>query len=119
MRRPPKPPRYRLTTHPAVPNDLAVLAAYGSEVVAAVRGALDDLAHGRIRGKALGVRRVSGDLTGLASLKFDVPGSPTQRFRLIYGEIDAESLGIVAIGIRDEHAIYRLAVERMEAPEDS
>lgn len=78
MTRRAKPVRYRLAAHPAVPDDLDALAAYGPEVVAAARGALDDLAHGRVTGKALGDRHVSGDLTGLASVKFDTPDSPRQ-----------------------------------------
>lgn len=90
------------------------MAAYGPEAVAAARRALDDLAHGRVTGKALGDRYVSGDLTGLASVKFDVPSSPTRRFRLVYGDIDGETRGVLAIGVRDEHAIYRLAVERIQ-----
>jgi hypothetical protein len=114
---PPKPVRYRLRLHAAVSGDLADLAAYGPEVVAAARSILDDLAHGRVTGKALGARRVSGDLTGLASVKFDVPASPTKRFRLVYGEIDANTRGVLAIGVRDEHAIYRLAVNRIGARE--
>jgi hypothetical protein len=91
------------------------LAGYGAEAVAAARAAMDDLAHGRVRGKELGDRHVSGDLTGLASVKFDVADSPTRRFRLVYGHIDAETLGVLAIGVRDEHAIYRLAVQRINA----
>ena len=117
MTRRAKPVRYRLAAHPAVPDDLDALAAYGPEVVAAARTALDDLAHGRAAGKALGDRHVSGDLTGLASVKFDTPDSPTRRFRLVYGDIDAETRGVLAIGVRDEHAIYRLAVERIRAHE--
>jgi len=117
VRRPPKPARYRLRSHPAVTDDLAILAAFGPEVVAAARGTLEDLAHGRVTGKKLGIRHVSGDLTGLASVKFDVPGSPTRRFRLVYGEIDAKTCGVLAIGLRDEHAIYRLAVKRVGADE--
>lgn len=113
--RPRKPARYRLVAHPEVPADLRMLAAYGGDVVAAARVALDDLAHGRITGKALGERRVSGDLSGLASAKFDVPSSPTRRFRLVYADIDATTRGIIAIGVRDEHAIYRLAVQRFSA----
>ena len=66
MTRRAKPARYRLAAHPAVPDDLDALAAYGPEVVSAARTALDDLAHGRVMGKALGDRHVSGDLTGLA-----------------------------------------------------
>lgn len=114
MRRPPKSARYRLSSHPDIPGDLAGLARYGAEIVTAAR-TLDDLAHGRATGKALGARDVSGDLTGLASVKFDVPGSPTRRFRLVYGEIDAHTRGVLAIGVRDEHAIYRLAAERIGA----
>ncbi len=113
MTRRAKPARYRLSTHPGVADDLAALAAYGPQVVAAARATLDDLAHGRVTGKLLGARHVSGDLTGFASIKFDVPGSPTRRFRLIYADIDAETYGVLAIGVRDEHAIYQLAVERV------
>ena len=118
MTRRAKPARYRLAAHPAVPDDLDALAAYGPEVVSAARTALDDLAHGRVMGKALGDRHVSGDLTGLANVKFDTPDSPTRRFRLVYGDIDAQTRGVLAIGARDEHAIYRLAVERMRAQEE-
>lgn len=102
-------------SHPDVAADLSALAAYGADVIAAARGALDDLAHGRIAGKALGERRVSGDLTGLASAKFDIPGSPTRRFRVVYADIDAATRGVIAIGPREEHAIYRLAVQRFNA----
>jgi len=76
VRRSPKPARYRLRSHPGVAEDLIALSAYGPEAVAAACAALDDLAHGRVTGKPLGIRRVSGDLSGLASVKFDVPGSP-------------------------------------------
>lgn len=95
-----KPARYRLSAHPAVPDDLTSLAVYGPQVVIAARAALDDLAYGRVTGKLLGARHVSGDLTGLASVKFDIPGSPTRRFRLVYGDIDAQTRGVLAIGGR-------------------
>lgn len=77
--------------------------------------ALDDLAHRRITGKALGERHVNGDLTGFVSAKFDVSDSPNRGFRLVYADIDATTRGIIAIGVRDEHAIYRLAVQRFNA----
>ncbi len=64
-------------------------------------------------GKRLGERHVTGDLTGLATVKFDVQDSPTRRFRLVYADIDTNTRGVLAIGVREEHAIYRLAVERM------
>ena len=96
---------------------MAALVSYAPDVVAAARAALDDLAHGRVIGKALGARRVSGDLTGLASVKFDVADHPARRFRLIYAQLDATTRGVLAIGVRDEHATYRLAVERIGALE--
>jgi Phage integrase family len=93
-----KGPRYRLVFHPAVADDIDMLAAYGLEVVAAARAALDDLAHGRVTGKALGARRVSGDLTGLARVKLDDPGTGAQWFRLLYADIRADTRAILAIG---------------------
>ncbi len=86
------------------------MASYGPEVIAALRVVLDDLAHGRLTGKALGVRHGSGDLTGLASVKCDLPDSPTRRFRLVYAEPDASTRGLLAVGVRDEHAIYSAGV---------
>ena len=118
MRGPGKPPRYKLISHPAVGDDLLALASYGLDVVVAARAALDDLAHGRVTGKALGERRVSGDLTGLARVKFDAPGNGTQRFRLIYADMDTSTRGVLAIGVRDEHAIYRLAIQRITTREE-
>jgi hypothetical protein len=114
-----KRPRYRLVFHPAVPDDIEALAAYGPEAVGAARAALDDLAHGRVTGKALGTRRVSGDLTGLARVKFDVPGTGAQRFRLLYADIQTGIRAVLAVGVRDEHAIYRMAVERVTAHEEA
>ena len=78
-----KPVRYRLSAHPAFPGDLAPLAVYGPEVAAAARTALDGLAHARVPGKLFWARPVSGNSTGLASVKFDIPGSPTRRLRLV------------------------------------
>ena len=118
MSRTGKGPRYRLIFHPAVPGDIEALAAYGPEAVAAARAALDDLAHGRVTGKALGTRRVSGDLTGLARVKFDVPGIGALRFRLLYADLQTGIRAVLAVGVRDEHAIYRMAVERIAAHDE-
>ena len=70
-------------------------------------------AHGRVIGKGLGERHVSGNTTGFARVKFDVSGQRPQRFRLIYRQLDDATLEIVAIGPRDEHAIYRAAAQRL------
>jgi len=73
----------------------------------------DDLAHGRAIGKEHSDRQVSGNLTGFARVKFDVPGQRPQRFRLIYRQLDDITREVVAIGPRDEHAIYLAAVRRL------
>ncbi len=113
MTRPRKSPRFTVIPHPGAAADIAALAIYGPEVVAAVIAIADDLAHGRVIGKELGDRHVSGNLTGFARVKFDVPGQRPQRFRLIYRQLDAITGEIVAIGPRDEHAIYLAAVRRL------
>jgi hypothetical protein len=63
--RPRKPPRYTVIPHPDATADVAALATYGLEVIAAAVAIADDLAHGRVIGKELGDRHVSGNLTGL------------------------------------------------------
>ena len=113
MTRPRKPPRYTVIPHPDATSDVAALAAYGLEVVAAAAAVADDLAHGRVIGKELGDRHVTGNLTGFARVKFDVSDQRPQRFRLIYRQLDDVTLEIVAIGPRDEHAIYRAAAQRL------
>jgi hypothetical protein len=50
--------------------------------------------------------------------KVDIAWTPTRRFRLVYGDIDDKTRGVLAIGVRDEHAIYRLAVERLQPSEE-
>jgi hypothetical protein len=79
----------------------------------AAQAIIDDLEQGRVQGKLLGERRVSGDLTGLARVKFDIKSRWPQRFRLIYRQIDEDTRHVVAVGVRDEHAIYRTAVRRV------
>lgn len=98
---------------PEVLNDVAALAAFGPRSVDAAVSIIDELAHGRVTGKDLGQRRVSGNLTGLARVKFDVPGWRPQRFRLLYRPRGPDTREILAIGARDQHAIYRTAVLRL------
>ncbi len=82
-------------------------------VLDAVTAVLDDLAHGRVTGKQLGERRVSGDLTGFARVEFDLPGQRPPRFRLLYRTIDTTTRDVLAIGLRDHHAIHQAAVRRL------
>jgi hypothetical protein len=77
--------------------------------------ALEDIAYHRQCGKLLSKRNVSGDLTGLYRLRFDVPGKRPQRFRIVYRLTPAErptTVEVVALGQRADHAIYREAVAR-------
>lgn len=110
-----RPPRYQLTFHLAIETDLAALDPVALD---AAQGALTDLAHGRVTGKALGIRHISGDLTGLGRVKFDAPDQRPQRFRLLYREIGLTSLDVLAIGAREDHAIYRTAAHRLAAGAD-
>jgi hypothetical protein len=105
--RPRKPPRYTVIPHPDATADVTALATYGLEVVAAAVAIADDLAHGRVIGKELGDRHVSGNLTGFARVKFDVSGQRPQRFGLIYRQLDDITLEIVAIGPRDARHLPR------------
>ncbi len=108
-------PRYLLTFHPHVADDLTALAGSGPSVLDAVAVVLDDLAHGRITGRQLGRRRVSGDLTGFARVKFDLPGQRPPRSRLLYRILDTTTCDVLAVGLRDHHAIYQAAVRRLSS----
>jgi hypothetical protein len=108
-----RPGCYRLTFALDVPADLVAVQKTDPAALEAAQAIIDDLAHGRVRGKLLGERRVSGDLTGLARVKFDIPSRRPQRFRLIYQQVDESTRHVVAIGVRDEHAIYRTALRRV------
>lgn len=105
--------RYRVTFALDIPADLVAMQEIDPAGLDAAQAVIDDLAHGRVRGKLLGARHVSGDLTGLARVKFDTPSRRPQRFRIIYRQVDEDTLHVVAIGLRDEHAIYRTAARRV------
>jgi len=109
----PRPARYQLTFHLAVETDPDAL---DPDALDAAQAILDDLAYGRVTGKALGARHISGDLTGLARVKFDTPDQRPQRFRLLYRQVNLATLDVLAIGLRDQHAIYRTAANRIGGP---
>jgi hypothetical protein len=117
--RAPKPIRYAITTGPHVARDLTALEAEEAEIARAARAALDDLRRGRVWGNQLGERRVSGNLTGYARVKFDPPGQQPQRFRLVYRQIDDKTLEVVAFGRRGAHAVSRDVVDRLSAPQET
>lgn len=104
---------YTLTFGVDITPDLAALNEVEPGALDAAQAILDDLAHGRVIGKLLGDRHVSGDLTGLARVKFDVAGQRPQRFRVVYRQVDEKTRDVVAIGSRAEHTIYRMAARRI------
>ena len=50
-------------------------------------------------------------------MKSDVADHPARRFRLVHADLDARTCGVLVIGVRDERATYRIAVERIGALE--
>ena len=51
--------------------------------------------------------------TLVVKVKFDIAGQRPQRFRLVYRQVDHKTRDVLAIGLRGEHAIYRLATRRI------
>jgi mRNA-degrading endonuclease RelE of RelBE toxin-antitoxin system len=113
--RPPKPVKFERRYAPEVVEDLADLAHVDAALVDAALAAVDDLAFGRRRGKLLGARHVTGDLTGLSRLRFDLPGRRPLRFRVVYRLIDNSTVvEILAIGERADHVVYRDTLARLD-----
>jgi hypothetical protein len=107
-------PHYRLSwTEPARDDVVQLATEQGADVAGAALTTATDIEFGRRRGKALGDRKVTGDLGGLFRVKFDLPGHRPERFRLVYRHAGAELVEIVVVGKRDEHAVYRDALARL------
>ena len=105
--------RYAQAFHPSVlAEDLPALAAIDPALVEAALAAVDDLSHGHQTGKELGQRNVSGDLTGLRRLRFDLAETRPLRYRVVYRLLD-DTVQVLAIGERRDHVIYREAVGRL------
>ena len=105
-----RPPRLTLIYLSGSRRDYATLSL---DEQRAARAILDDLSRGAVTGKALGERRVSGDLTGFLRVRFDVPGRHPQKLRLVYRLTGPNTAEVFAIGRRDDHEIYRLAADRL------
>lgn len=121
-RRSSRPAKYEVVFLPDVLTlDLPAIAAVDAALLDGVAAAVDDLAHGRQRGKALGERHVSGDLTGLLRLRFDVAGRTRQhRYRIVYRHLvdeTVEVMEIVAVGERSDHDVYRVSLARVPEPD--
>ena len=109
--RPRKPPRVSLTFRAGTREDFIALSPEERE---ATRSILDDLARGSVTGKALGDRHVTGDLTGLYRIRFDVPGRHRRLLRVVYRPTGPDTAEVFAIGHRDDHEVYRVAAERLQ-----
>jgi hypothetical protein len=97
---------------------LVALADVGAEIAKAALQAVEDVAGHHRTGKALGQRNVSGDLSGLYRLKFDLPGVSPQRYRLVY-ELVGHDLVIWGLGLRHSHIVYKLIAARRRALEQA
>ncbi len=87
------------------------------EIIAVALTAASDIAAGKLTGKKLGDRRVSGDLSGLYRVAFDIVGAPSNpRFRIVFSlaeqrdEPQPPTVRIIAVGPRLSHLVYQAAV---------
>jgi hypothetical protein len=113
--------RYVRRYVPAVVGDLAVLRVLDARLVDAALAAVEDLSFGRQVGKLLGERHVTGDLSGLSRLRFDVAGRHPLRFRIVYHPVEDDTVNlpvieVLAIGERADHIGYRDTVARLDRP---
>ena len=79
---------------------------------------MDDLARGRIRGKALASHPEVGDLSDCFKLYFDERKDMSPGYRLVYrqfpsGEIEGVSIESIAVGRRQAFEVYKIAIERL------
>lgn len=79
---------------------------------------MDDLARGRIRGKALSAHPEIGNLSDCFKLYFDVRKDMSPGYRLVYrtlisGEIEGVSIEAIAVGRRQAFEVYKIAIERL------
>lgn len=107
--------RFERRYAPAVVGDLAVLRAINARLVDAALAAVENLAFGREVGKLLGDRHVTGDLTGLSRLRFDLPGQHPLRYRIVYRLVETDPvIEVLAIGERADHVVYRDTLARLD-----
>lgn len=119
-RRDPRPARFSRRYARHVDADLAELAVMEPELLDAAVAAVDDLTHGRQRGKLLGDRHVTGDPSGLLRLRFDLPGQRPSRFRIVCRLAEHNTMiEVLAIGERAEHAVYRDVLTRLDDPDQN
>ncbi|MDR0627133.1 MAG: hypothetical protein LBG11_07725 [Bifidobacteriaceae bacterium] len=93
--------------------DLARLNVASPALAEAALRTVADVANRRKRGKALGERNVSGDLTGVFRLEFDLDGRKPERYRLLYSLSASGGFRVLALGERHQHRVYRAATERV------
>jgi hypothetical protein len=108
---------YHRALLPEVVDDLRDLAQFDDALIDAALQAITDLAVHRKTGKELGDRHVSGNLSGCLRLRFDLPGTKPERFRVVYrlvpDDTDPDTVEVIAVGPRGGHAAYQAAVSRL------
>ncbi|MDR1790656.1 MAG: type II toxin-antitoxin system RelE/ParE family toxin [Propionibacteriaceae bacterium] len=108
--------KYRQTLaiewRPDALQDLLALNDEEPALADAALAAIDDLAHRRQTGKALGVRESTGDLSGMYRQRFDLPGRTPMRFRVIFEMLDDRRIVIWVIGRRARRSAYHTAQAR-------
>ena len=88
-------------------------------MVTAALAAVEDLAFGRQSGKLLGARHVTGELTGLQRLRFDLPGQLPLPYRIVYRLTAGDTvIEVLAVGERADHVVYRDPVARQSPSVD-
>jgi hypothetical protein len=87
--------------------DIERLDARDPELADAAWAAVSDVLNHHKTGKALGARHISGGLTGLFRLKFDLPGAKPERYRLVYQEIGPNAVRFWGFGPREGQAVYK------------
>jgi len=108
-------PHYRLSWTASARSDVvAFTAEQGTDIAGAALIAATDVEYGRRRGKALGDRNVTGNLSGLFRVKFDLAGNRPERFRLIYCHVGAELVEIVPGHSRPTDRLWRNAAGTSE-----
>ncbi|MDR1431679.1 MAG: type II toxin-antitoxin system RelE/ParE family toxin [Propionibacteriaceae bacterium] len=93
-------------------DDLEHLERADPALADAALAAVDDLVNFRKVGSRLGARNVSGDLSGLLRLKFDLPGARPEKYRIVYEVTSGTSILIWGLGPRASHWVYRLVEGR-------
>jgi len=92
---------------------VALAAEQGADIAGAALIAATDVEYGRRRGKALGDRNVTGNLSGLFRVKSDLAGHRPERSGWSTATSAPNWSRSLLSANGDEHAVYRDALARL------